>query len=322
MKKTTISFVIMLVAVNIFATNLVTNPGFEATPSGYTVVESSLNVLMRVANHQDATTQTTSPTATATTVVDGMWVRKSPNSGYVKGVVRTDLTNPNGTADPNSSLNLRINQNSTTTGLTNWYQNVAQQRIAGGLDVSKKYIVKFKAKLDNETSPTWTNVCDKVVVVVRDIAKNLQTTQTITVTTNDWTEYTRTFDLPAWVAGGGAGADCNSVILGFGISTTYGFNEDPTKTNFSSILIDNIELVEEGTPTGLADVRSNFSVFTEKSALHIENIEANSEVMVFDLAGNAVYRSIVSRDKVYINNLFAGLYIVKVGNLVKKIVID
>ncbi|MEA4974273.1 MAG: T9SS type A sorting domain-containing protein [Paludibacter sp.] len=322
MKKITLLVSIVMITVNVISTNLVTNPGFEAEPSGYTVVESSLNVLMRVANHQDAITQTASPTAPATAITDGMWVRKSPNSGYIKGVIRTDLTNPDGSVNPNSCLNLRINQNATTTGLTNWYQTVAQQRIAGGLNVTKKYAVKFKAKIDNETSPTLTNVCDKVVVVIRDITNNLQTTQTISVTTNEWTEYSRIFDLPAWVSGGGAGADCNNVILGFGISTTYGLNDDPTKTNYSSILIDNIELVDESMLTGYNNVVSNFTIFSEKNTLHIQNIKADTKIAIYDLTGNVVYSKISSENNLLVNNLSRGIYLVKAANQVKKVVVD
>ncbi|MDR1809683.1 MAG: hypothetical protein LBR34_04670 [Prevotella sp.] len=244
MKKFTLTMLAATAAVCGFSQNLIQNPGFEADPATFTVVESNLNVLMRVANHQDATTQTAAPAATATPVTDGMWVRKAPNSGYVKGVIRTDLTNP-GNANTNSVLNLRINQNASTTGLTNWYQCVAQQRIAGGVDLAKTYVLTFDAKVDDETSPALTNVNNQIVAVIRDIVNNLQTTQTINLTQGTtWYQYSATFNLPAWVAGGGAGASGTSVIFGLGIKTEYGLNDNESLTKYSSVLIDNVSLVD------------------------------------------------------------------------------
>lgn len=63
--------------------NIVHNSGFEDDLNIFTVIEGSTNVLMRVANIQDATTQTASPTATAIPVAAGLWVKKSPNSGFI-----------------------------------------------------------------------------------------------------------------------------------------------------------------------------------------------------------------------------------------------
>ncbi|MDR1584704.1 MAG: T9SS type A sorting domain-containing protein [Prevotellaceae bacterium] len=323
MKKITLPFAVAFCITSGFSGNVITNGNFEAEPSTFTVVESNLNVLMRVANHQDAATQTAAPVVSpAVTVTEGLWVRKSPNSGYIKGIIRTDLTTPDGSETANSVLNLRHNQNNTATGLTNWYQNVAQQRIAGGVNLEKKYILTFDAKVDDETSPTLTNVCNQVVAVIRDITNGVQTTQTISLAQGTtWSQYTATFNLPAWVEGGGATANGSNVIFGLGISTEYGLNDDATKTKYSSILIDNVKLIAEGdTETGLSNPETSFHCIAQNGAIQITNAPGNAVISVYNAAGSLV-SSAPARDGVANIQVQKGLYIVKTENQLKKVLV-
>jgi hypothetical protein len=99
-------------------------------------------------------------------------------------------------------------------------------------------------------------------------------------------------------------------------------NDDPTKTNYSSILIDNIELVDESMLTGYNNVVSNFTIFSEKNTLHIQNIKADTKIAIYDLTGNVVYSKISSENNLLVNNLSRGIYLVKAANQVKKVVVD
>jgi hypothetical protein len=324
MKKITLVLVLSFVTLISSATNVVKNSGFEDSPATFTVEENGLNVVRRVANHQDAKAQTGSPTSTAIDIVDGMWVRKSPNSGFIKGVVRTDLTHPKGLVEGNSVLNLRHNQNNTATGLTNWYQNVLQQKVENGLDLEQKYVLTFDAKIDNETSPTLTNVCTQIVAVVRDIVNNLQTTQTIVLTEGTtWNNYKATFNLPAWVAGGGAGASGSKVIIGLGISTEYGLNDDPTKTKYSSVLIDNVVLQTEADyllTTGLNEISNKTFCVGSIQKINFINTPLSSSISIYNLAGSKVSQFISDKSEFSIS-LPSGIYLVKVDNNVQKVII-
>ncbi len=303
-------------------TNLLTNGNFEDDASTFTVLEGSTNVLRRVAGHEDATTQTTNPAASpAISVTNGMWVRKSPNSGYAKGIIRTDLTTPDSSEVPNSLLNLRLNQN-TTTDFTNWYQNVAQQRVANGVDLEKKYVLTFDAKVDDETSPTLENVCNKVVAVIRDITNGKQITQTISLAQGTtWSPYTATFNLPAWVSGAGAGASGSNVIFGLGISTEYGFGGDNTKTKYASILIDNVKLIaEDDIGTGLSNPESSFTCIAENGIIQIINAPENAIISVYNAAGSLISSAPATNGVANIQ-VQKGLYIIKVKNQLKKVLV-
>ena len=89
MKKTITLMLGIYLSVNLLsAQNLVTNPGFENDPTTYTVVESYKNVLRRVANIKDETTQTAYPTSTADVIsAGGIWVKKATTSGYIKSII-------------------------------------------------------------------------------------------------------------------------------------------------------------------------------------------------------------------------------------------
>ncbi len=319
MKKITLLLTVVLLTTNGFATNLLQNYDFEVTPSTFTVEEGGFNVLMRVAAHQDAKTQIAAPVvSTAQDVVDGMWVKKSPNSNYIKGVVRTDLTHPKGKSEPNSVLNLRHNQNSATTGLTNWYQNVLQQRIAGGVDLSQQYYVSFDAKVDDETSPTLTNIASQVVVVIRDLTKNLQTTQTVQLTSGTtWSNYTATFNLPAWVTGGGNGAEGINVIFGIGLATDY---DENAKTKYSSVLIDNIHLSIDPKSNVDLNASKNFIYSVQEGKLNLMNLQVDTNVQLYNLTGSLVNQIRATNSDLSIQ-LESGFYIVKIDNQIQKIVV-
>ena len=300
-----------------FAQNLVTNPGFD----GATGANDGVS-LMRVANHQDATTQTANPAVAATPVTDGLWVIKAPNSGYIKATVHTNLTDPDGSEESNSCLALTHGQNNGASGLESWWQCVAQQRLATDLDITKKYIISFDAKVNDETNPTLANVCDQVVAVIRDIAKNIQTTQTISLSGGTtWTEYTATFNLPVWVEGAGAGADGQNLIVGLGIKAEYGLNGDDTKTKFSSVLIDNVSLQAERISTGILNPTDDaFQCFVQNNTVKLSGVSAGETVAIYNVAGIKVTEQVVA-GKDFSIELNKGVYVVRVANNTKKILV-
>lgn len=310
MKKITLLFCLVFAGLTTFAqTNLLVNSGFEDPISSYTVTDGSLNVLMRVAAIQDAVMQTSAPTVPAnTSVTDGLWVKKAPSSGYIKAVVTTSDFK-GGT----SALNMQNRANNSTIGLTNWYQFIAQQRISGGLNNSKKYVAKFWAKVDN----TANNVCDKVMVFVTDNTAKVNITKTITLTGGTtWTEYTTPeFDLPAHIAANPT-ANFSTAYFGIGNPTTY----NGTVTNYSGVLLDEISLTEVSPATSVDKVSSNFKYFTTQNGVELKEIPVGSTVRVFSLSGMQLYSKSTVTSNVSIS-LVKGIYIVRVDEKAVKILV-
>ncbi len=290
------------------AQNLVTNPGFENDPSTFTVVENTTNVLMRVAALQDATTQTTSPTAIATTVSAGMWVKKAANSGYVKGVVvTTDFHS--GT----SCLNLKINSNTTQTGLNFWYNCVNLQKLTTGLNATKKYIASVWARADDTSG----NQCNQLVLFVTDGVLKTNYTKTISLTGGTtWTQYQTTFDLPTWVTNNPT-ADFTNSYFGVGITTNYDSN---SKTLYSGILMDDFSLTED-TSTGLSSQAQTSLVTVQNGNVIINGLNGNQQVNIYNIAGSRVFSQMVNDSRISVP-LSKGIYIVNVNSKNTKVIID
>ena len=208
---------------------VVTNGGFEDAVSGYTVSESSLNVLRRVAGIADGTTQTSSPTSTVTAVTPGMWVKKAPSTAYISGVIST--------YDPHSGsncLNLKIKKGTPNTGYDTWTNAIALQKIS--LTNTQKYTVSFWAKKDS----TSANVASVVTAFITDNVKgtNLSCAIPLTGGTN-WTQYSATFDIPTFKAANTT-ADFTTAFVGVGLTTTY--DASTIKTNYSGVLLDDFTI--------------------------------------------------------------------------------
>ncbi|MFZ4726129.1 MAG: beta strand repeat-containing protein, partial [Paludibacter sp.] len=221
------------------------NAGFEDATSGYTVSESSLNVLRRVTAIQNTTTETANPNSVIT-VTPGMWVKKAPNTTYVKGIVTT--TDPH---SGTSCMNFRIANGTTNTNYDNWTSNTVSQKLS--LTNTQKYTVSFWAKKDPQAS----NVASLVTTFLTDNTKrtNLSCAIPLAGDGTTWTQYSATFDIPTFKAAN-ATADFTTAFLGVGLTTTY--DAATARTNYSGILLDDIFI----TPTSDATVAINASAST------------------------------------------------------------
>jgi hypothetical protein len=238
-KQITFLLCFMLFSTFTNAQNFVTNPGFEDVVSTFTVVESSMNVLMRTNNSFfDAITQTSNPTVSpAVNITPGMWVRKSTSTGYVKGIVITS-DKKSGT----SSLNLRIAAGLTTAD----YEKVASartvsfQKLATSLTNSKKYVASVWAKADG----TANNQCTALTFYLTDATDKTLFYTTVSLTGGTtWTQYQVTFDLPALITAK-PNRNFSTAYFGVGIVTTYDAQATPT-TYYSGIILDDFSLAEE-----------------------------------------------------------------------------
>ena len=210
------------------------NGGFEAALGTYTVVESSANVLYRVANTFDASTTTGAPTATSIPVTTGLWVKKSPSVSAVKATVIT--------TDKHSGincLNLKIPSGVTTTGFNTWPKLLVQQKTS--LQNTIKYTVSFWAKVD-ATTPNVAGNANMVGVFIADnVIKSgsLPLSGTVTLTTS-WAQYSVTLDIPAYVTANPT-ADFSTAYVGIGLQTTYDAQATPA-TYYSGILFDDFSV--------------------------------------------------------------------------------
>jgi hypothetical protein len=279
MKK--ITLVMLLVAsfsALSFAQNLVTNPGFEADAATFTVAETTTNVLMAVNGIQDATTRTSNPTATATTVSAGMWVKKAPNTGYVKHLV-TETDKHAGLR----SLNLKINPNYSSTGLTSWYNCVALQKIATSLNNNKKYKASVWARLD-DTTP---NASVNIYLFLTDNTAKANITKTIALTGGTtWTKYETTFDLPTHITSNPT-ANFATAFFGAGMTTTY----NGSVTNYSGLLIDDFTL-EEDVTTAVNETSVTQKAFT----LTTNGLFASKagELTIYSLSGAKMSQQLIN----------------------------
>lgn len=237
MKKITFIFSILLASCHLFAQNLVTNGDFEANASTYTVVESSVNVLKRVTDFYDGTTQTTNPTLTASdAVATGQWVKRALNDAVAEGVIVTTT----GAAHAGTScLNLKV-ATSNNAAYTNSLALLAVQKVSG-LSNSKRYLVTFWAKQDGTAS----NNCGGVNIVLGDNVVKSTTNPlmlgVILTGSTTWTQYTAVLDLPKYIISNPT-ADFSTAEFGFAITTKV-------TTAYSGVLIDDVEMTELTTPT-------------------------------------------------------------------------
>jgi predicted RNA-binding protein with TRAM domain len=209
------------------------NAGFEDATSGYTFSESSINVLRRVDYIYDVTTQTSAPASTpATSITNGMWIKKATNTSYIKGAIVT--TDPHAGS---SCLNLKITVGTPTNTLDNWNSVIALQKLS--LSNTQKYTVSFWAKID----ATASNVASTVTAFIMDNTKRTSLSCAIPLTGGTtWTQYTAIFDIPTFKAAN-ATADFSTAFMGIGLTGTY--DAATLKTNYSGVLLDDFSV----TPT-------------------------------------------------------------------------
>ena len=250
-------------AVTVNAPVSVSNSGFEDTPSNFTTTESGANVLYRVTGIQDVTTQTTSPAvASGASITSGMWVKKAPNTGYVKGVVISSDSHSG-----SSSLNFKIQNNYGSSGLELWSNSLVFQKLS--LTNTQKYVISFWAKKD----ATANNQCSTVTVFLTDNTKKTLLSYAIPLTGGTtWTQYSATFDIPSFKSAN-ATADFTTAYMGFGINTTYDANT--LKTNYSGLIVDDfsINTTNTGTVTISTSANTGGSV-TGMGAIYVSGTNA------------------------------------------------
>ena len=293
MKKTITLMLGIYLSVNLLlAQNLITNPGFENDPTTYTVVESSKNVLMRVAAIQDATTQIANPTSSAVDIsAGGIWVKKSVSSGYVKvKVIDTD------THSGTYAANLHITNGGTVSNYQYWYGAINLQEIVGGLSNTKKYVASVWAKKDE----TAGNVIDKITFFVTDntLKQNITTQVTLTGGTT-WTKYDVSFDIPTFVAGHPT-ANFSTAFFGIGITTTL---DGSNLTNYSGVLLDDYSLMED-TTTALANVYLKGNPIISQSKIISTTLAGKLDV--YNVAGSIVLTKYIQSGEDV--NLSSGVY--------------
>ncbi len=297
MKRTLLSILFCcLMAAGVYAQNLVTNPGFEAEASTFTVVEGTTNVLRRTNNSfWDVVTQTANPTSTAETITAGMWVRKSSSTSYVKGVLTT--------ADFKSGaacMNLKITAGYTGTGfdLVSNARCVNFQKLTTSLSNTKKYVASVWAKVD----ATANNQCTDLTFYITDnTAKSIKYTTIPLTGGTTWTKYQTTIDIPAWISTHST-ADFSTAYFGVGIVTIY---DATPKTLYSGILLDDVSLTEDNSTTAIETASAYKLTVSGKSILANEA----GTFDVYSLQGAKVYQHINAT--VAETGLQAGIYILK-----------
>ncbi len=313
MKKITLLLMATFTMVALNAQNKLQNAGFEDDLTTFTVEETkngtTYNVLRRVANIIHTTTQTSNPTSTAVAVTPGMWVKKAPNSGYLKSIVTTDYKH-NGT----SALHYRNMAGNGAGNMNKWYQTIAcQQKVPNALDKTKKQIIKFWARVDT----TSNNECDKVIVWIR--ADNENTTKSISVNLTGgttWTEYTVTVDLPAFAAAHPT-ATYTAPYFGVSCPTTY----EAGKTKYAGVFLDDISLEQDNTTDVNTVQNASFTTYTLQNQIVVKGVKAGKHISVFNTLGATIATVKANANTTNINIAKQGVYLVQVNNNTQKVLV-
>ncbi len=312
MRKITFLLMATFVMVALNGQNKLQNGGFEDDPATFTVQEGTNNVLRRVANIVHTTTQTANPTSTAVAVTPGMWVKKAPNSGYLKSIVTTEDKHSG-----NSALHYQNRAGNGGAKMDVWYQTIAcQQKVSNELDKTKKYTVKFWAKVDDTAS----NVCDKVIVWLR--AGNENKTKSISVDLTGgttWTEYTVTIDLPTFSATHPTATYTTSY---FGISCPTTYNAEG-KTNYAGVFLDDISLEKKKeNSTAVNDVKEQpFTTYSFNNTVYVKGAKAGQNIAVFNTLGAQVKTLKSEQNVTSINIPQKGVYLIRVNETTQKVLV-
>lgn len=209
MKKTNLFIALFFCSFSLIGqNNLLKNGSFEAFDSG-----TQLSRIAKFADYGELT-QASNPAVEATTVVDGVWYRKSLNSAYLKAtVVNTDAK------DGDKSVVLSVNANSPQQNLNNWYTNTLVQFYPFE---KKEYTIKLYAKSIKNASRIFIGIADKK-------GSSVSGSKFVDITP-DWAEYTVTIKVGSNMKGG-------SLVIG--LETDY---TDEGKTAAGSVAIDNVQL--------------------------------------------------------------------------------
>lgn len=237
MKKSLLAGIFLLTTfTSSHAQNLLQDGGFENTKTYNYTDNKSTDELPRISalGKLGSVTETNNPVMEAETVVQGVWYRKSANSGYNHGkIITSDYS------EGQKSLNLSISAGSSTTKLDTWDNNTAIQFV--NIDRTKQYVLKFKAKNLIGGYPVFAGIA---------VGGGYEVSGSDWVTlSDDWEEYSLTIDPTQHPSTQTHYTDADFLKSGvvFGNRTAYGSNN---KSLESSILIDDIRLYEKGTEPG------------------------------------------------------------------------
>lgn len=226
MKKTIIASILSLISLAIAAQeSLITDGSFE-NQQVY-----GNNEIPRIAAFADygSTSQTQNPAVEpAIEVARGVWYRKSPNSGYLKGFIsQADKQ------DGDHSLLLSTDKNSGQPNLDQWFNNVLVQYV--NIDRTKKYTIKLYAKANQN--------CEKIYVgLVSGKGGSVKGSGWINIT-SEWAEYSIEVQPSAHPDKGQfTNEEMNKACIAIGIAAQYG---DNSKTIESSVFIDNVRMYIE-----------------------------------------------------------------------------
>ncbi len=308
MKKITFLLMATFVMVALNAQNKLQNGGFEGYLTEFTVIDGTTILLRRVAGITHTKTQKTNPTSAEAMVSPGMWLKKAPNTGYLKSIVTRDDKHAGERA-----LHYQNKKGNKAVNMDVWYQTIAcQQKVPNAIDKTKKHTVKFWAKVDD----TADNVCDKVTVWLR--AGNVNKTKSISVDLTGgatWTEYTVEIDLPGFVAKNPT-AEFNTSYFGISCPTTY---NGEGKTNYAGVLLDDISL-EENSSTDVETVKSpSFTTYSLNNQIVVKGVKAGDNITVYNTLGATVATLKANANNTNINVAEQGVYLVRVNNSTQKV---
>lgn len=222
MKKVIITSMLSLISLVIAAQeNIIADSSFE----NQTVYSN--NEIPRIAAFADYgnNCQVQNPAVDPAIEVErGKWYRKSPNSGYLKGII-TQADKQDG----ERALLLSTDKNSGQPNLDQWFNNVLVQYV--NVDRTKKYTIKLYAKSNQN--------CEKIYVgLVSGKGGSIKGSNWVNIT-SEWAEYTIEVQPPAHPNKGQfTNEEMNKACLVVGIATQY----DNGKTIESSVLIDNVRM--------------------------------------------------------------------------------
>ncbi len=229
---TLILSILFLTSILSAQTNLITNPGFEAAVSTFTVPVGSpaVNHLMKVASNAATVTETTQPTASSISVTDGLWVkRQTVTSSSLLAYLAVGGANGSATY-----LFLKIAGNNNTPGF-DWTKMSAQQRVP--LSNTSVYTFSFWAKVGSAVTTAYAYLADKT-----GDTGSATFTKAIPLTGGTaWTKYTVTFDIPAERATKPT-LDYTTAYIGVGINALYTTATPPVTQN-NWLYVDDFELL-------------------------------------------------------------------------------
>lgn len=231
-------------------TNLINNPGFEEAVLSNT---NPSKFLLTVDGIYDEKTKD-QPTFGAVSVPKGMWVGRT-NSAVSKFAMinQIPVTSSTMSHTPSKFMNLIISDGNSDPQFENWTNcMVVQKLISSVLNTNNRYILKFWAKVPDNSVPIH---CNEITVFLKDGSTSLDTSTKLDfplsgtvplAKDHDWHEYTYVFDLPNYI-NGNTDITFNQTVFGFGINAVYApsASGEGNVTLSSQVYIDAVSLLEE-----------------------------------------------------------------------------